>query len=1856
MNVKRLLRLVLLLSVVGPFLVSCREKTTVATPDASPDYNPYVLGFTSGSISVKSHITIELSETAVFESDENIPENLFEITPAVKGKIQMHDNKQDFVFIPDENFKVDAKYSVKFRVGKAVKNVKKEFREFDFSFTTIKPSYYMVRDGLKLYSETTPHLFKLERSVYLSDYADPVAVEKMLTVTSPIKLPPPVWEHEGNVHKFVIDSIKTGDVASTLKINLDAKPIGGDITDEESFRVPSRYEFDILGVSQSIDDDEQTIVCRFSAPLDVKQNLKGIVTLENERFTYRISLNTVMIYPAEKLRGQVTLNIYEGLKSANGGSLGKIYSEDLLFESDKPEVKFLSEGNILPGSNKGTVLAFQAVAVRAVTAKVVKIQERNVLQFLQINSLDGNSEIKRAGRPVAVKTIRLDENKTEKELKRWSTYALELSKLINPEPGAIYRVEISFTQKQAMHECDGDSGNSSIAVASGPSDEEIMQTENDKYDDYDRYEYEYYYDYDDGDEYNPCDNYYYRTKKARAVKNVLATDIGVIAKKGTNNVFRFIVTDIHAVVPVPGANLEVYNYQQQLIGSGNTNSEGYVDVEVSGKAYAAVARHGKQKVYLHLNDGEAISLSRFSVSGDAVKNGLKGFIYGERGVWRPGDSIFLTFVLQDLENKIPASHPVILELTNSRGQQVVRQSKIGGVNGFYTFVCHTDENAPTGNWFATVKVGGVSFNKTLKVETVKPNRLKIDLEFERDVLDLFVPVKGTLSAKWLHGAPAKNAEAKVSMILSNAPTTFKGYEGYVFEDQTKEMSEEQEEFISGKLNDEGVLPFIKKFELYSRSPGKINATFITRVFEEGGDFSIDKSVKEMSPYRRYVGINSPKGTGRNNMLETDKNQTFNFVVLDQNGRIVNSAASLNVVIYKLGWSWWWSSSRTSLAEFNESNHSTAVLRETVKASGGRAVFSYKAKNHEYGYYLIKVTDPAGGHSAATVAYYDWPGWGGRARQGQDKVMMLSFDSDKESYNTGEIAHIAFPSANTARALVSIENGSKVLNSYWVDCRDRETKIQIQTTPEMCPNVYVSISMVQRYMHNQNDLPVRMFGVIPLNVVDPETELAPLMQVPEIIRPEENYKISVSETKGIPMTYTLAVVDEGLLDLTRFKTPKPWDYFYAKEALGVKTWDMYTSLIGAYGGHIEHLFAIGGGDAAGANKTKVNRFKPVVRFIGPFTLDKGATNTHELTMHNYIGSVRVMIVAGNGKGYGSAEAAIPVRKPLMVVATIPRVLSPGEEIDMPVNLFVMDKKITKVNVTVETNDLFTVAEKKREVSFVSVGEELTSFTLKVKDKPGVGKIKVIAQNGTERSEYEVEMEVRLPNPPVVNVKSVVIEAGKKATFAESLPGMDGTNTALIEASYIPPLNFGKRMQYLIRYPHGCLEQTTSAAFPQLYLSSVMEMSEADKTRASYNVKTALNKLKNFMSVEGGFSYWPGARYYDDWVTSYAGEFILEAERKGFAIPSGMKQNWLKYQQKKARERITRPTTTDDNALFNQSDMIYAYRLYTLAKAKAPELGAMNRLRTDKALSPQARWILSAAYSLAGQPEVAASLTEKADTHVKEYTTTFSQTYGSSSRDVAMILDALILMKRNTQAFELVRHLSKKLTSEMTMSTQTIAYSLMAISRYAENINEEKVMDLTYSNAGAAKHINTRKPVWTTDLGKITSGKFEFENKSKNPIYVQVTLTGTPTAGEEKAFENRIKIETSYVSGTTPVNPVKLRQGTDFTAIVKVTNNGNIRERYTNIALTEVFPSGWEILNERLFGTAKDKLSGESDYRDIRDDRVHTYFSLGVGETKQFAVKLNATYIGRFYLPAFKVEAMYDPTITANTTGQWVEVKK
>jgi uncharacterized protein YfaS (alpha-2-macroglobulin family) len=1841
--------------VIITMLYGCKKDT--GQPAAiDPGFTSYISAFTSGNVSKQSAIRVRLSEELPEEIDNSIIENIFQLSPAIKGDSYLAD-RRTIEFRPDDEFKSGATYKVSFSLDKLME-VPANLETFAFEFHTIEQSFSVSHDGIRTYDPKNLRWLYIEGSLQTADAIEESELEGLLYATQASSSLEIRWDFdsEGRKHSFIIDSIQRKEEEGLVNLGWDGKSINSKISGKQEVSIPALGDFKIMDVSV-VQQPQQYISLRFSDPLKEKQYLDGLITIENETdVSFIIEKNEIRAYPSVRQTGDMKVFVFSGIRNVLDYKLKAGNEYSVSFEEVKPAVRLIGNGVILPSSD-GLIFPFEAVNLKAVEVRIVRIYENNIGQFLQVNHLEGDYQLKRVGRLLVRKIIQLNTGASI-DFGKWNTFSLDLSELIESEPGAIYRVELGFRQKHSFFPCLGDNEDEDYMEDIEEEYEQSLEAELSYWDAVESYYYDdgyYYYDWNERED--PCSPSYYGKHRSVA-RNVLASDLGIIAKGGSDNSMSVAITDLRTTEPLSGVELEIYNYQQQPIGSTRTDDNGLATVSLDNKPFLLIARLGRQRGYLRLDDGSSLSLSRFDVTGNVIQKGVKAFIYGERGVWRPGDTLFLTFMLEDRKQQLPPDHPVGFELLNPQGQLVKKMTRSSSAHGFYSFVTATVPDAPTGNWTARIKIGGLTFTKWLRIETVKPNRMKINLDFGTEMLSVADPsVRGKLEVAWLHGASARNLRANVSVVLNHMNTRFDKFLDYNFDDPVRTYYAEEHTLFDGRLGETGKASFSTTISTGNSSPGMLRAGFVTRVFEESGEFSIDRHSISYSPYSGYVGIKTPKGDKARGMLLTDTTHIVELITVDPDGNLV-SRNNLDVKIYKVSWRWWWDAGYDNLASYVGGSEHQSVHSSKVNTSGGEGSFGFRIDYPEWGRYLIRVIDPVSGHASGKIVYIDWPGWAGRAqRENPGGAAMLSFSADKQIYQVGDMASISVPSSGKGRALVSIENGSGVIEEHWVEATIPETRFNFEVKPEMAPNIYVNISLIQPHIQSDNDLPIRLYGVIPLMVEDPQTRLHPELEMPDVLRPEEKVRVKISERDGKECSYTIAMVDEGLLDLTRFSTPSPWDHFYAREALGVRTWDVYDAVFGAYGGKIEQIFAIGGGfdeDEAGEDsQSRAMRFKPMVRFIGPFTLGRGQSRSHSIDMPNYVGSVRTMVIAGDQFAYGKAEKTTPVKKPLMVLATLPRVLGPGEEVSLPVTVFAMEENIRNVTVELKTNELLEITggDKKR-MSFETTGDKLETFNILVGNRIGIGKVEVIAMSGTETASYDIEIEVRNPNPPVTDFIDEVVEPGQSLEKLYTFPGMPGTNSSTLEVSNIPPIDFGRRLKYLLGYPHGCVEQTTSAAFPQLFIADVTDLDDVLKAKTETNIKAAIKRLQTFLLPSGGLSYWPGSSETNLWATSYAGHFLLEAENRGFAIPANFKNQWTRFQSKESR----RWRKNADQ--FRQDDLIQAYRLYTLALAGKPELGAMNRLREMDGISVQSRWRLAAAYALAGQTSTAEELVVNGVPEIKEYSG-FNYSYGSRERDLAMILETLVLLDKRSEGAILARKISDELRSRRWMSTQTTAYCLMAMSKFAGTEGVSKELSFVYQiNDGKNTSANTRLSIAQIDLepGDDTEGKIHLENRGEGIVFVRISMEGTPSAGTEIASENNLKMNVRYTDmGGSPLNVSTLQQGTDFLAHVSLSNPYGVNI-YKDMALNQIFPSGWEIHNTRMDESGSVHARDQPEYQDIRDDRVYTYFDITRQGSNNYVIQLNAAYLGRFYLPAVYCEAMYDETVNALSPGQWVEVVK
>ena len=1857
----------ILLTVIAGFS-SCKSNQKDIIPSA--EYAPYVNAYTGGVISQNSTIRIELTQDQpMVDLNQELKDNPFSFSPSLKGKTYWVSNNT-IEFVPEEGaLKPGAFYEGTFRLGDFV-DVGKKLEEFNFSFRVQERNFSIHTDPITV-TATQPDQVTVTGEIRFSDVVKKEEVEKMLTAGSEKNKSYPIeitqTDHPTR-YVFSISQITKEAEDYQLEITAKGNPAGIDRTQNESILIPAKNSFRFLSAVR-IDQPENGIEIIFSDPVSNTQDLKGLIDVpEVSSSIFQIKENKVFIYFEAGKQNKLTLNIHEGIRNRQDKPLGTSHSISFSELNLKPQVEMATSAAILPDS-KSLIIPFRAVNLYAVDLSVIRIFENNVLMFMQNNSLSSANELRRSGRLVYKKTLWLAKD-SSKDVHRWEDYSIDLAGLIHQEPGAIYRVILSFRQEYSAYPCGG-SENKEMQFVDNKSSDNLTKVSGETLSEddeavWDTPETYYYYNGSvpmDWSQYrwterdNPCHPSYYMNSDRIAACNILASNLGMIVKRNSLNKLWIAVNNILDTKPVAKAQVTIYNFQLQPIGKGETNGEGLVEITPKGVPFIAVAEADKQKAYVRVVDGEEQSVSRFDVGGKDIQKGLKGFIYGERGVWRPGDTLHISFMLEDREKRIPDKHPVALEIYNPRGQFYTKMISTQGTNGFYTFAVPTQADDPTGLWNAYVKVGGTAFHKSLRIETIKPNRLKITLALPTILQASSKDVYAPLTSSWLTGATASRLKAKVEMSLSKVNTQFKNYGQYLFNNPATDFTTVRADVFNGVLDAEGRAGVNIQLPVATGAPGMLNATLTTRVFEPGGDASIYSQTVPFSPFTSYVGINLNQPKGK--YIETDKDHVFDIVTVNDQGQPVNRS-NLEYKIYRISWSWWWENGEESFGTYINNSSITPVASGNLQTTGGKASFKFRINYPDWGRYLVYVKDRESGHATGGTVYIDWPDWRGRSNKTDPSgIKMLAFSLDKDSYEIGETATAIIPAAAGGRALVSLENGSTVLQQQWLEVSDQgDTKLTFKITPEMAPNVYLHISLLQPHAQTVNDLPIRMYGIAPVFVTNRQTILQPQIKMPEVLRPETDFNVTVSEKSGKPMTYTLAIVDDGLLDLTNFKTPDPWNEFYAREALGIRTWDMYDDVLGASGGRYSSLFSTGGDASLKPADAKANRFKPVVKFIGPFYLAKGKQQTHTLKLPMYVGSVRAMVVAGQDGAYGNAEKTAFVRTPLMLLSTLPRVLSTQEEITVPVNVFAMENQVKNVTVSLEASGagVQITGNRQQSLTFDQPGDQLAYFTLKTGSKTGKATIHLTASGNGQQTKETIEIEVRNPNPVVTLRNSQWIEAGQEAELSYTLAGSSSANNQVqLEVSRIPSVDISRRFDFLYNYQHHCTEQLTSKALPLLFVSQFKAVDEQEAEKIKTNVQEAIRQIYARQLPNGGFVYWPGNAVADEWITSYTGMFLTLAQEKGYAVHPNVLNKWKRFQRAAAQN--WRMPQEASNWQIWQSELQQAFRLYTLALAGAPEYGAMNRMKEQPGLSIQAKWRLAAAYALTGKMKPAGELVYNAETTVIPYSS-MNLIYGSSDRDEAMILETLILMKRDRDALQQAKKVSQNLAQENWFSTQSTAFALMAMGRLAEQLSG--TLDFTWSwNGKQQPAVKSAKAVFEKEIATSPkSGTVSVKNQGKGALSVDL-ITRTQLLNDTlPAIADNIRLDVKYTDmAGSPISVEDIRQGTDFMSAVTLSNISGTSD-YSNLALTHIIPSGWEIYNERMIvPEASSSNSNEANtpessadkytYKDIRDDRVLTYFDLRRGESKTFTVRLQATYAGNFILPAIQCEAMYDAVVQART---------
>ncbi len=1856
----------LLLSIL---VIGCGKKSSEVSSEMEYEYREFIEAYTQGYISRNASLHIVLtrpSEQAKPGQEES--EQLFKLSPKVEGTTVWLDNVT-LEFHPKEPLERGREYEVTFNLGKVADlGTNDQLSKFVYSVKVKKQNISVDMQALQLTDEGE---YQKRGRVYLSDDEDLDDVKACFSakLLSPSKKELEMeWTSSemndgsyfsGPTYDFVVKGFDSNlKKSQTFEVAWDGKSIGSESNDKvvETIDYVNGFRLTDINVENS---GQPYVKLYFSQAIKANQEWRTYVKIDGQSASYTRDGNMLMVYPENPRLGNNIIRVFAGLKSVQNDVLENDTVINFNFESLKPAVRLVRYGTILPKTENAS-LPFQAVNLKKVDVSVLKIFSNNMLQFLQNSKMSESDShnLRRTGRMILQKTIDLT-TENESAYANWRTFSLDLSELAKEDPGAMYRIYFSFKRAYSTYPCEVNDSIDDSNHDYCPISAWDFNKDQEEY-------YWSYYDYEDeegtsdgsgdysmnwSEREDPSKISYY-LEHNKVSTNVFVSNFGVTAKGGKSNFYDVFVTDILTVQPASGVKVKFYDFQQQIIAESTTDGEGMVKEHLSRTPSFLVLEKGGQMGYLRLRDNSALSLSSFDVSGASNEKGVKGYIYGERGVWRPGDTLNISLLVQDADETLPAGHPINMELKTPRGQRYATATqKYDPSNCIYSFRIPTRVDDQTGNWRVNFAIGGSSFSKSLMVETVKPNRLKVQMKPVHTYLTPGMRETFNIHSEWLHGGTASYKEVNVKMRYMRDPEPFEKFPGFVFESpDAKKFSSEEEMIIEGSLDESGDLSTSVDMPTVVTAPGMLKALLTTRVDEGTGDFSVNFETVPFSPYNRYVGVKYPQMKG-GAYIVTNKPQTFQLALVDAKGQPL-SGDGISFKLYRMSWHWWWDGDSDDNEAYYTENVSPKPYFEknNIKFVNGRANVEMNVPDADWGRYQVVVSDGKKGHKAGGIIHFDWDNWYLRSQSdSKSGATMLTFALDKEKYQVGEKVKVTLPTPEAGRILVTVENRTKVITSKWIDVQAGSTSFEVDVTAEMLPNAYLYVNLLQPYAKTANDLPIRQYGVQNFMVESQESILTPVLNVPDKVESEEEFEVKVSEQNGKEMCYTLAIVDNGLLDLTNFKTPNAHNEFFKREALGVNSWDMYDLVFGAYGGKIEQLFAIGGDMAMGRDGLN-KRFDPVVKFIGPVKLKAGEKKTHKVKLPPYFGSVRVMVVAGNKAAYGNAEKDVKVTKALMVLPTAPRVVGPNETFSLPVNVFTMDGQPKNVTVSVSTaGKIQVVGNAKISQRFNGSEDKILVYNMKVGKGIGKEKIIVTATDGTNNVKSEINLEVRNPNLRFSKTYFYEIPAGGSKECAYELFGSEGTNQLILDMSPLPSIDVSGSMRYLIGYPHGCAEQTSSKAFPQLLLPELAKLTDTEKAECVMNVKAAIFKLSQMQMPSGAFSYWMGGNYDYPWVTNYAGHFLLEAKKLGYDVPNSVIMNFCTYQKRAASSWGYR--SSDD-----QGDYVQAYRLYTLALAGKEDLSAMNRLKELK-LSNPAKWRLAAAYALCGKMDVAKSLAKTANF---ETPNSYSDnTFGSSMRDKAMILDAMVLIgiERET-SLKMLKEIAETMKSGKQFNTQELAHNLVAYAHFAKSQAASQV-NATCVKDGKSIEFSGDKSVvkGALEVGAKDAQKFTLKNNGKGVLFASLSVSGIPEGDAMKAYEKGISLENVVYKDLDGdiIDPKNIQQGTDFYVQATVRNNTGLK--LNEVAMTQVFPSGWEIQNDRLSGD--DQESVEYSYRDVRDDRVMTYFSLsssGSYSKKTFKVKLHASFVGKYFAPAIICESMYDSDVCARNNGFWTEVSE
>jgi uncharacterized protein YfaS (alpha-2-macroglobulin family) len=1341
-----------------------------------------------------------------------------------------------------------------------------------------------------------------------------------------------------------------------------------------------------------------------------------------------------------------------------------------------------------------------------------------------------------------------------------------------------------------------------------------------------------------------------RYEQRFAAQWLFDSDIGITSFSARDGLTVF-VRSLHTAQPLAGIELSLIARNNDELARLTTDASGKVvfpgGLLAGAGAIEPISLMAFDKARSDFNHLDltkaAFDFSDRGVEGRATPGPVDGFIYTDRGIYRPGETVNVMTLLRDRAGHAVEGVPVTMVVRRPDGVEFRRQALQAQAAGGLHFPVELTRTARRGKWsvaaYLDPKADPVS-RVEFSVEDFIPQKLKVQISTRATVLKAATTFQVDVQADFLYGAPAAGLEGEAELTVKLDPNPFPREAGFRFGDVDERVSPELEKLELANMDERGRSQVRTTVSLKEVPMAPLTGELKVSVLEPGGRATGDQLTIPVRLRNRYIGV-KPLFSGAS--AEEGRDAAFEIITLDPDGaRIGTKGLQWRLVKENRRFQWYRDDNTWRWREYVTD---AVVAQGTLDTEDGKAATIRHALN--WGGYRLVLTD---GDNRTVYRFY--AGWGAEVAK-KETPDTAAVSADKPAYVAGDVAKLRVEAPFDGEALLVVAN-DRIVESRLIRVAAAGTTVEVPVSADWGAGAYALIT-AYRPLNRAERAPVRAVGLAWLGI-DPATRsLQVAIDAPERIRPRTSITLPVKVANaGTSEVYvTLAAVDEGILQLTRFRSPKPVEHYFGKRMLGIFMRDDYGKLLDDKADGVGRLRE--GGDAAGGVGLDVVPIKVVSLFSGIVKLGADGTAQIKFDVPDFSGQLRLMAVAYDKSRVGAAEGRMFVRDALTSDLVLPRFLAPGDRSQATISLHNVEGQAGDYTVKVTTTGSVVLTGDDTRVVTLPAGRREQFVVPVAGDVVGLGSVTMaITGPGNFSVSRTWDIETRAPQAPITRQSMEQIASGNELRIdRELLAGfLPGTAMASVALSSTRTFDVAALLQSLDRYPYGCLEQTTSRALPLLYFNDVAYLGGVKEDRAiPRRIQEAVYSVLDRQTFDGGFGMWSVySGPADQWLQIYSVDFLLRARDKNYVVPEAQLRRSLQWVQRYAPQMAP-------NA--------QAYAWYLLGRAGISDAGRVRYFQdtsSDKMTGALSHAHLAAALSLVGERGRAEAAFRVALDKVG--TAPDHDYYGTALRDIA----ALVALAPEIGQRAAAQRLSTQLAAQSRVdvrrtTTQEKAWMLLAS---ATELQGASPLDLIVD--GKEVKPQTGSVAYTIDAPALARG-FTIKNVAPGLAWAMVSARGVP-AQPLPADSKGVIIEREFrtLSGGM-VDLSRVRQNDRVVVMIDVTST---TQTYHEMALLDLLPAGFEIesvLSEEYKWMAK---LGKPTSTEARDDRFFAAIEFGSrdwpagwrpwwqdesprrGRLMRLAYVVRAVTPGSYVLPATQVEDMYNPDIFARTSAQRVTI--